>query len=198
MKKDLYSLPTLFTLSRLIIAPFLVPFLLVYGSPLHSTLVDILTVSVFVFFSITDFLDGYLARALGQESLIGKTLDPIADKFLLYATLIGLLVIERIYFYWVIIFIGREFFIMGLRLLAVENNLEIPVSWLGKIKTVVQFSYLALVIIKPVLSDYIAYFWMLEYGMLALALILTIGSAYLYCDSFAKQIEKRAYESDFV
>jgi CDP-diacylglycerol--glycerol-3-phosphate 3-phosphatidyltransferase len=112
------NLPILLTLSRLILSPLLLPVLLVYLLPFNNIFINSFLGFLFFLFSITDFFDGYFARRYKQETQVGKLLDPIADKFLLYSTLIGLLAADKIFFYWVIIIIGREFFVMGLRQIA--------------------------------------------------------------------------------
>ncbi len=75
---------------RLIIAPVVLPLLLVYGLPYNVGWLNTVLAAIFVFFAFTDFLDGYLARKYQQETLFGSELDPIADKFLVYSTLIAL------------------------------------------------------------------------------------------------------------
>ena len=99
-----------------------------------------------------------------------------------YSTLVALLAVDRIFYFWVIIFIGREFFIMGLRTVALQNGFSVSVSFLGKLKTVFQLSYLALVIFNPTLlaNPYSTALIVVQNSMLALALALTIASAYNY------------------
>ena len=194
-----FTLPILLTLFRLVFSPFLLPVLLVTFIPYNLLWVNVALAIVFMLVSFTDFLDGYLARRLGQESEFGKVLDPIADKFLLYSTLVALLAVNRIYYYWVIILIGREFFIMGLRLVAAENNLEMQVSKFGKCKTAVQFLYLTLVILHFALmpEPYAYFFSWLQQIMLLGTLLLTLISAYLYYRAFISTINMRTFEGDF-
>src|SRR5690606_3086491 len=132
------SFPLFLTLIRLILSPIILPFLFVYLLPLNYVLINIFLAIVFILFSLTDFFDGYIARKYHQESSLGRLLDPIADKFLIFSVLISLLAAGKIFFYWVIILIGREIFIMGLRQLALEYAITIPVSWAGKVKTAIQ------------------------------------------------------------
>jgi CDP-diacylglycerol---glycerol-3-phosphate 3-phosphatidyltransferase len=141
--------PNLLTIIRLICSPVFLPILIVYLLPYNIFWVNCIVVLLFGFLSVTDFFDGYLARRLQQETVLGRVLDPIADKFLLYATLIALLAAGKIYFYWVIILIGREFFVMGLRQIALENNFTIKVSALGKLKTTLQMITLTVLILNP-------------------------------------------------
>lgn len=187
------GLPTSLTLVRLIVSPVLLPFLLVYCLPCNLLYMNALLALFFLFLGLTDFFDGYLARRLRQETIMGRLLDPIADKFLLYTTLIALLVVQKIYFFWVIIFIGREFFIMGLRLIGLEYNLRIHVSIFGKIKTCMQMLYLMYAILNPyhALGLYGAPWWNgIELLLLALALIITCASAVDYYHSFVYAFNK--------
>ncbi|MCX5922500.1 MAG: CDP-diacylglycerol--glycerol-3-phosphate 3-phosphatidyltransferase [Candidatus Dependentiae bacterium] len=143
------NFPTTLTLIRLVVSPLILPLLLVYFLPINHILINGILVLFFFALSLTDFFDGYLARKYGQETLLGAVLDPIADKFLVYSTLIGLLVVNKIYFFWVVLLIGREFFLMGLRQVALENNFSVPVSFLGKLKTATQIICLMFIIFNP-------------------------------------------------
>lgn len=184
------GLPTILTLVRLVVSPLALPFLLVYLLPLHSLYLNSFLAGLFLAFGLTDFFDGYLARRFNQVTRIGRILDPIADKFLLYTVLIALLTAHKIYFFWVVIFIGREFFVMGLRLVALEHGFSIPVSRLAKLKTVAQMGCLFFIILNPYqqlgFSDALA--WnSIEFALLVLALALTCCSAYTYYVGFAQR-----------
>jgi CDP-diacylglycerol--glycerol-3-phosphate 3-phosphatidyltransferase len=143
------NLPNILTLSRLVLSPLFLPFLFVYLLPLNLVWLNFVLAIFFLLFSLTDFFDGYLARRFQQVTKLGKILDPIADKSLMYSTLISLLAVQKIYFYWVVLFIGREFFVMGLRLVALEHYFSVPVSVLGKIKTMFQVMMLMVIIMNP-------------------------------------------------
>jgi CDP-diacylglycerol--glycerol-3-phosphate 3-phosphatidyltransferase len=180
--------PTILTLFRLIVSPILLPALLIYLLPLNVLLINAALAAVFMLLSLTDFLDGYLARSRGQSTLFGKVFDPIADKFLIYATLIALLVVKKIFFVWVIIFIGREFFVLGLRILALEHKFSLPEVWLSKMKTFAQMMYLAVAIANPYhdFTVQASLFNQVEQGLLAAALVLTVWTAYRYYRAFVK------------
>ena len=187
------GLPTLLTLIRLLASLILLPFLLVYCLPYNFVYINALLALLFLLLGLTDFFDGYLARRLRQETIIGRLLDPIADKFLLYTTLIALLVVQKIYFFWVIIFIGREFFIMSLRLIGLEYNVRVHVSMFGKFKTCMQMFYLWYVIFNPyhTLGWSGAPWWNgIESLLLALALLITCASAVDYYQSFVNAFNK--------
>jgi len=184
------NVPTLLTLTRLLISSLVLPIFLVYLLPYNFFWLNLSLAFLFVVIGSTDFFDGYLARKLQQETSLGKMLDPIADKFLLYATLVSLVVVHKIYFYWVIILIGREFFVMGLRLIALENNFSVAVSSFGKLKTSIQLLLLAVLIANPYqsLGVYGAPYWnYCELSLLALSIILSLFSADRYYDFFMRQ-----------
>lgn len=192
------NLPTLLTLSRLIIGPLVVPVMCAYLLPMNNFAINVMVGLVFLFFGLTDLLDGYLARRWGNETQLGKLLDFMADKFLVYSSLIGLIAAQKIYFVWVLIFIGREFFVMGIRLLALESKISVPVSYFGKIKTMAQIAYIAAAIINPDhhLALTASTFNMVEKGLLFLALALTLYSAYHYYQSLFKSLDALKVEDD--
>lgn len=180
------NFPIILTFIRLVLSPTLVPIIFVYLLPFNIFSINILVGLFFAFLSLTDFFDGYLARQYNQVSNLGKLLDPVADKFLLYSTLLTLVYIHKIYFYWAILFIGREFFVMGLREIALLNGFRIAVSQSAKYKTAAQMVYLAIVIINPYninqnyLNQSLNLINIVELILLMLALLLSLSSAYEY------------------
>jgi CDP-diacylglycerol--glycerol-3-phosphate 3-phosphatidyltransferase len=192
----LFTLPNILTLIRLVLSPLALPVLLVYLLPLNILWINISLALLFVVFGITDYFDGYFARRYAQESLIGGLLDPIADKFLLYSTLIGLLAANKIYFFWVVLLIGREFFIMGLRLVALEHKYSIPVSYLAKFKTAVTMICLTYIIYNPyhqlgLMGAFRAN--LIEYALLATAISLSLFTAKQYFDGFMTKLKTPHY-----
>jgi CDP-diacylglycerol--glycerol-3-phosphate 3-phosphatidyltransferase len=190
------NIPLALTLFRLIVSPLILPLLLVAFLPFDNLFINSLLAIVFLLFGITDFLDGYLARRFGQETRAGKLLDPIADKFLVYSTLVALLAVHKLFFYWVILFIGRELFVMGLRIIALEHQIQVPVSQAGKIKTMLQILCLAFIIFNP----YQAYgytqapiFNGVETVLLVTALFLSITSAYDYMMQFIRSANLKLF-----
>jgi CDP-diacylglycerol--glycerol-3-phosphate 3-phosphatidyltransferase len=183
------SLPMLLTFIRLIGSPIILPFFLVYLLPYNILWLNCSLSTLFVLFGLTDFFDGYLARRYHQVTTTGAMLDHIADKFLLYSTLIALVAAHKLYFFWAIIWIGREFFIMALRQIALENNFSITVSSYGKLKTVTQIACLAFVIINPYHAHFFSslYWNGTELLLLLLGTALSVGSAYNYFMLFIKQ-----------
>jgi CDP-diacylglycerol--glycerol-3-phosphate 3-phosphatidyltransferase len=177
------SLSFKLTLIRLIGSPLILPFFLVYLLPFNNVVINDFLAFFFLCFGATDFLDGYIARKYGQVTKLGASLDHIADKFLLYSTLIALIVVHKIYFFWAIIWIGREFFILGLRIIALENNVSVEVSSYGKSKTVAQITCLAFIILNPYQNVGMSAAWWngIELFLIVIATGLSVFSAYKYC-----------------
>jgi len=177
------------TLVRLVCAPIIIPSLIVYLSAQNYLCTNICIGLLFVVFGSTDFFDGYFARKYKQETLLGRLLDPIADKFFMFSTFVALVAVHKIFFYWGIIFIGREFFVMGLREVALTYNFAVPVMYVGKIKTFAQMAYVTCVIVNP----YQGSFWSapivngIEAVLLLIALFYTVYSAVTYYCLFMKQ-----------
>lgn len=193
METNLLNTPLQLTLIRLIVSPLFLPLGLVYLLPYNNMVINSALALFFVILSITDFFDGYLARKNNQETMLGKALDPLADKFLFFSALIALVTLHKIYFYWAILFIGREFFIMGLRILALENNFDVPVSWIGKVKTFFQSLYVTVVIMQnSMLQNPIFLTVTLERLLLFLSLFFSLYSAFNYYISFRKQLFKES------
>jgi len=187
------SLPMILTYIRLIGAPLVLPFFLVYLLPYNVFWLNCSLATLFFLFGLTDFFDGYLARKYGQVTTTGAMLDHIADKFLLYSTLIGLIAAHKLYFFWAILWIGREFFIMTLRQIALEHDVSITVSSYGKVKTVMQIACLTVVIANPThgLSISASYWNIAELTLLLCATALSLASAYNYFVVFMQQFSQK-------
>ena len=108
------NLSLILTIARLVLSPILIPILFVTILPQASTTASLLVALIFILLSLTDFFDGYFARKFNQETVLGKVLDPIADKFLVNSALFSLVYLNKLYFYWAIILSTRELFVMGL------------------------------------------------------------------------------------
>jgi CDP-diacylglycerol--glycerol-3-phosphate 3-phosphatidyltransferase len=145
--------PNLLTLLRIFFVPLLVAALLGDGSSaVWQTLIPIprefFALAVFLTAAGTDLLDGYLARRWAQVTTVGTLLDPIADKLLISAALVSLVDIHRIPAWMVILIIGREFAVTGLRSIAAASGYTIRSSELGKTKMAAQVTAIALVILS--------------------------------------------------
>jgi CDP-diacylglycerol--glycerol-3-phosphate 3-phosphatidyltransferase len=185
------NVPTTLTLIRLIGSPLILPIALVYFLPTNNFTINILLAILFVFFGLTDFFDGYLARRFKQETPMGSILDPIADKFLVYSVLIALLRVSKINFFVVVVLIGREFFMMGLRQVALEYHMSVPVVLWGKLKTFAQICFLTVIIANPYqeLGVFSGRFNQLEFFLLIITLLLSVGSAMRYYSEFITEYE---------
>jgi len=197
-KSKFFTISNVLTLVRLVVSPLMLPVLLVYLLPFNSLLINGALAFLFVLFSLTDFFDGYFARKYRQETVLGKVLDPIADKFLVYSVLISLLAVNKIFFYWVIILIGRELFVMGLRTIALEHNITLPVLYFAKMKTAAQMILITYLIINPYQGlGFKAFSWnACEYVLLALTIGLSLFSAYQYYTLYMEQFKSKKPEED--
>src|SRR5580698_7709116 len=146
------NLPNLLTLLRIFFVPLLVAALLADGTSiarwLHVIPIsrDMFALGVFLAAAATDFIDGFLARRWKQVTTVGTLLDPIADKLLVSAALVSLVDIHRAPAWIVILIIGREFAVSGLRSIAAASGYTIRASELGKTKMAAQVTAVALVI----------------------------------------------------
>ena len=136
------NLPNKLTVFRVILIPFFVLFLL-----LDITAYDRwFALAIFIIASLTDFLDGHIARKYNLVTNFGKFMDPLADKLLVCSALICLIELDRIPSWIVIVIIAREFIISGFRLVASDNGVVIAASYWGKFKTTFQIIMICLMI----------------------------------------------------
>ena len=186
------NLPNILTSIRLVGGSIILPFLIFHLLPYQVAWVNYSLTALFAIFSMTDFLDGYLARRYGLETPMGRALDPIADKFLVCAALITLLAVQKIYFLWVIIFIGRELGMMSLRQFAALNSISVRVSYLGKIKACFQMFLICVLIARPVASYGLPLggWAILENTMLIFTLYFALISFYKYAIDFIDEYKK--------
>jgi CDP-diacylglycerol--glycerol-3-phosphate 3-phosphatidyltransferase len=146
---------------------------------------------LFAIAAATDFIDGKLARRWGVTTTLGSFLDTTADKLLVTGILVALVAVERASPWVAVIIIGRELTIMGLRgVIAADGAVMAPSLW-GKIKTNVQFLALLLAILRP---DWILGGEYLDEWLMAIAAIVTIGSAIDYLVAFASALRADAPE----
>ena len=189
----IWNIPNILTLLRIAAIPILAVLLL---SPTKDA--GFWAAALFSVASVTDWLDGYLARRMGIVTVFGKFLDPIADKLLVMAALIMILPFGRVPAWMVLVILGREIIITGLRGIASTEGIVISASNLGKFKTIFQ-----LVAIIGLLLHY-DYHWLFSIdhpyfyvnmhnvGMfyLWIATIITIWSGIDYLVKFLKVIAK--------
>ncbi len=129
------TLPNVLTVLRIMLVPVLVVALL-GGTPAG----DVLAAVVFALASLTDFVDGYLARARGSVTTFGKLMDPLADKLLVVAALISLVSLHRLAAWVAMVIIARELAVTMLRLAASQAGVVVAASMFGKVKTCLQIA----------------------------------------------------------
>ncbi len=162
--------PNTITFSRIALIPAFVPLLLVreeyqYGSQIAFAL--------FALLSLTDGIDGYVARSRNKITRLGIFLDPLADKLLVTAALVALVELQEIAAWVVVVILSREFAVTGLRLIASAEGVVIAAHWLGKLKTVAQIA-LVLALILPDTPTWVGTV------LTAITVALTIGSGAEY------------------
>lgn len=136
------NLPNKLTLFRVILIPFFVLFMLVDITAYDKWI----ALAIFIVASLTDLLDGKIARKYNLVTNFGKFMDPLADKLLVCSALICLVALNKIPAWIVIIIIAREFIISGFRLIASDNGVVIAASYWGKFKTTFQMVMICLMI----------------------------------------------------
>lgn len=177
------------TLMRIFLVPIFLVFIAVKGIP-YGTFI---ATCIFILASLTDKLDGYIARSRNQITTFGKFMDPLADKLLVTAALISLVELHVVPSWAAVIIIAREFAVSGLRTIAASEGKIIAASWWGKIKTVIQIIaiILCLLQVNVYASSYLtnlvnaSSFWYWFFcnvpgWALNLAVIITLVSGYDY------------------
>lgn len=175
----LTSLPNILTYGRIIAVPVLVACLFFFKGPEARWA----AFAIFVAASITDWLDGYLARIWEQQSALGRMLDPIADKLLVGATLLMLVydrTISGAAIWAAVIILSREILVSGLREFLAELNVKVHVTQLAKWKTAAQFVALAILLVGPALSGVIANADDVGLTILWISALLTLVTGYDY------------------
>ena len=161
------NLPNKLTIARVIMIPFFVLFLL---TGLGGAASKWIALAIFIIASLTDLLDGHIARKYNLVTNFGKFMDPLADKLLVCAAMICLVEMGRLPAWIVIVIISREFIISGFRLIASDNSRVIAASYWGKFKTTFQMLMICLMI-----AD-IAQIAVVTAAVMWIALVLTVVS----------------------
>jgi CDP-diacylglycerol--glycerol-3-phosphate 3-phosphatidyltransferase len=176
--------PNLLTTSRVIFVPIVVALLFQ-----ETPFMDFLAALAFTVAAITDYFDGYLARRNNSESVFGKLMDPLADKFLVVSSLCMLQELARIHPVVVILLICREMAITGLRALASSEGLVIGASNSAKWKTATQMVAIPLLILKRDVLGIPLY--AIGQGLLYVSLAISLWSAKDYVVDFFKAIREK-------
>lgn len=170
------NLPNIVTILRILLIPV---FIIVFTIP--SVTRSHLAALIFIFASLTDWFDGYLARKFKQVTLSGKLLDPVADKLLVMSALIMLVQFQRVASWLAILIIGRDIAITGLRAIASSVGIVIAAKEMGKLKTIVQIIAIVFLILDyPVFGTIALWF----------SAILAIISAFDYAIKFWMNVKR--------
>ena len=181
VSNEIWNLPNALTLLRIFLVPFLVVALLTKFEGR-----EFVGLAIFLVAAITDFFDGYIARKRNQMTRLGALLDPIADKLLMSAAFISLVEMDPTHVpaWMVVIIIGREFAVSGLRSIAAQQGVTIAASPLGKGKLVTQVVAISLLILGHKLGEFRLI------GMVALwfVMLFALISAIDYFVKFARAV----------
>jgi CDP-diacylglycerol--glycerol-3-phosphate 3-phosphatidyltransferase len=183
------NLPIGLTITRIVAVPLLILFL-ISSSRVHA----LIAAGIFTAAAITDWADGYFARRRNQVTTLGTLLDPIAGKLLVAAALVSLLQIDKIAAWIVVVIIGRELAVTGLRAVAAGVGVIVPASRLAKWKTVSQYVAITLLIVEKGFEA--PTFDLAASAVLWGALVLTVVSAVDYFYRFFRKADYRAIVPD--
>jgi CDP-diacylglycerol--glycerol-3-phosphate 3-phosphatidyltransferase len=150
ISSEIWNVPNSLTLLRIFLVPFLVVVLLTKFSGR-----EFVGLAIFLLAAVTDFFDGYIARKTNKITRLGALLDPIADKLLMSAAFISLVELGLAPAWMIVIIIGREFAVSGLRSIAAQQGVTIAASPLGKTKTISQVFSIALLILGYELGEFV-------------------------------------------
>ena len=195
MAKRAFNLPNMLTYGRILAVPLVVLCFFLEGRLQSSEFARWSAFAIFIIASVTDYLDGYLARAWQQTSNIGRMLDPIADK-LLVATCLLLLAADTDHrggiagwsLWAAIIILCREILVSGLREYLAELKVSVPVTKLAKWKTTAQMFAIAFLLLGPVGDAMVPYWTQVGIFLLWVSAILTLYTGYDYFRAGVKHI----------
>ena len=173
------NIPNVLSLVRIFLVPVLVVFLIVVPRPYNLSAAVVFLAAV-----LTDWLDGRIARSTRQVTTLGKLLDPMADKLLISASLISLVQVGRVPAWMVVLIVGRDLAITGLRGIAASQNIIIQASDFGKATMIAEVIAVALLILNwPPISI------PLGQAALVVAILLSLVSGAVYFQKFWRSID---------
>ncbi len=170
------NLPNLLALLRVVLAPLLFFVLLHAQDFMHISWANYFAALIFGVAALTDFFDGFIARAWGQKTKIGAILDPLADKMLILAAFLGLLLLGRANAWVIYLVLVREFFITGFRVVLASENFDVSASFAGKLKTGFQMAAVIFLCMQWFGADLLLY----------IALVLTLYSGFEYIFAYLR------------
>lgn len=189
------NLPNKLTLFRLCMVPVFLIFLCV-PLPLGDTALRIITAAIFAVVSLTDMIDGKIARKYNLITDFGKFMDPLADKFLVIAAMLGILAkyddLRPVFVWAAAVVIFRELAVTSIRLVAAQKSgMVVAASWLGKIKTVTQMTCILSILLEPVILPFPLFTenHLLSYITMAAMTIMTLWSGIDYLKTYWKFLD---------
>lgn len=184
------NLPNKLTVFRMCMVPVFL-FLLCVPLPIPDTVLRIVTAVIFAITSLTDMIDGKIARKYNLITDFGKFMDPLADKFLVISAMLGILVrfdyLRQLFVWAAAIVIFREFAVTSLRMIAANKaGLVIAAAWLGKVKTTTQMICIVCVLLEPVILPFKPFteWHLLSYITTAVMLVMTLWSGIDYLKAY--------------
>ncbi len=177
------NLPNALAFFRILLAPLM--FFMLVNAPgiftqIHISWINYFVALIFVIASVTDFFDGYIARCWDQKTKLGAILDPLADKMLILAAFLGLMMLGRASAWAVYLILVREFFITGFRVVMASDGVEVAASMAGKVKTVSQMFAVGFLLMS----------WPGGELLLWIAVVLTLYSGFEYIFAYVKAMKK--------
>ena len=177
------NLPNSLAFFRILLAPLM--FFMLVNAPgiftqIHISWINYFAALIFVIASVTDFFDGYIARSWDQKTKLGAILDPLADKMLILAAFLGLMMLGRASAWAVYLILVREFFITGFRVVMASDGVEVAASMAGKVKTVSQMFAVGFLLMS----------WPGGELLLWIAVALTLYSGFEYIFAYVKAMKK--------
>lgn len=189
------NLPNKLTLFRLCMVPVFLVFLCV-PLPIGDTALRIITAAIFAIVSLTDMIDGKIARKYNLITDFGKFMDPLADKFLVIAAMLGILAkyddLRPVFVWAAAVVIFRELAVTSIRLVAAQKSgLVVAASWLGKIKTVTQMTCILSILLEPVILPFPLFteHHLLSYITMAAMTVMTLWSGIDYLKTYWKFLD---------
>jgi CDP-diacylglycerol--glycerol-3-phosphate 3-phosphatidyltransferase len=193
LRGEALNLPNLITMVRMAMIPVILWF-----TYYESRRASFIAALLFAITGATDFLDGWVARRRGLVTVIGKFLDPLADKLVVMAALVMLVHLGRVAAWAVIVIMGREFIVSGLRTIAMSEGIVIAAGQEGKVKTIFQIAGISFLLVH--------YAYPLELGFMALeydankvgttllyvSMVFSVWSAWTYFSDFLKAVYRPA------
>lgn len=198
MVKNKMNLPNKLTIFRILMVPVFLVLFVVDIPCLSENAMRIATAAVFAVTSLTDMVDGKIARKYGLVTDFGKFMDPLADKFLVFSALLGILTNEyfadlrRVFVWAAAIVIFRELAVTSIRLVAAgKSGMVIAASWLGKIKTTTQMVCIVTVLLEPVIFPFEIFReqHLLSYITIAAMTLMTLWSGIDYLKTYWKFLD---------